>query len=118
MPPAGKHQPSRDERNSIIGVGRERLPGRGCGKPAGPAPVVIRRLNRQEYNNTIRDLLGLDLRLADVFPADDIGFGFDNVGSALNISPMHVEKYLDAAAARPAARRSSCPTRRIAHPPN
>ena len=58
---------------------------------------MIRRLNRQEYNNTIRDLLGLDLHLADAFPADDIGFGFDNVGSALNISPVHVEKYLDAA---------------------
>jgi hypothetical protein len=59
--------------------------------------VVIRRLNRQEYNNTIRDLLGLELHLADGFPADDIGFGFDNVGSVLNISPAHIEKYLDAA---------------------
>ena len=68
-----------------------------CDKQASSAPVVIRRLNRQEYNNTIRDLLGLDLHLADAFPADDIGFGFDNVGSALNISPVHVEKYLDAA---------------------
>ncbi len=58
---------------------------------------MIRRLNRQEYNNTIRDLLGLDLHLADGFPADEIGFGFDNVGSALNISPAHIEKYLDAA---------------------
>ena len=71
-------------------------------KQASSAPVVIRRLNRQEYNNTIRDLLGLDLHLADDFPPDDIGFGFDNVGSALNISPVHVEKYLDAAEARPA----------------
>ena len=58
---------------------------------------MIRRLNRQEYNNTIRDLTGLDLHLADGFPPDEIGFGYDNVGSALNISPVHVEKYLDAA---------------------
>ena len=58
---------------------------------------MIRRLNRQEYNNTVRDLLGIDLNLADAFPPDDIGFGYDNVGSALNISPVHVEKYLDAA---------------------
>src|SRR5690606_30916064 len=60
-------------------------------------PVVMRRLNRQEYDNTIRDLLGLDLRLSDAFPPDEIGFGFDHVGSALNVSPIHVEKYLDAA---------------------
>ena len=59
--------------------------------------MVIRRLNRQEYNNTIRDLIGVDLRLADAFPPDEIGFGYDNVGSALNVSPIHVEKYLDAA---------------------
>ena len=68
-----------------------------CEKQTSAPAVVIRRLNRQEYNNTIRDLLGLDLHLADAFPPDDIGFGFDNVGSALNISPAHVEKYLDAA---------------------
>ena len=68
-----------------------------CGTSPGPAPVVVRRLNRHEYNNTIRDLLGLDLRPADDFPQDEIGFGFDNVGAALTVSPSHIEKYLEAA---------------------
>lgn len=97
MPPAGELQPSLVEREGIITwVEKDYLTAQR-GRWKGSAPVVIRRLNRQEYNNTIRDLLGLDLHLADDFPADDIGYGFDNVGSALNISPVHVEKYLDAA---------------------
>ena len=97
MPPADEAQPSLEERDRIVAwIENDFLPAQ-CGKQASSAPVVIRRLNRQEYNNTIRDLLGLDLHLADAFPPDDIGFGFDNVGSALNISPAHVEKYLDAA---------------------
>ncbi len=78
----------------------------------------MRRLNRHEYNNTIRDLLGLDLHLADAFPADDIGFGFDNVGSALNISPVHVEKYLDAAEVALQQGDRLARRRRIARPPS
>jgi hypothetical protein len=97
MPPKDEPQPSIAELDRIIAWIENDFLAAQCGKPASSAPVVIRRLNRQEYNNTVRDLLGLDLRLADDFPADDIGFGFDNVGSALNISPAHVEKYLDAA---------------------
>lgn len=97
MPPANKPQPSAEERDGMIAWIEKDFLAAQCEKQAHSAPVAIRRLNRQEYNNTIRDLLGLDLRLADVFPADDIGFGFDNIGSALNISPVHVEKYLDAA---------------------
>jgi Protein of unknown function (DUF1592)/Protein of unknown function (DUF1588)/Protein of unknown function (DUF1587)/Protein of unknown function (DUF1585)/Protein of unknown function (DUF1595)/Planctomycete cytochrome C len=97
MPPKDEPRPSSQERDVLIGWIENDFLNAQRGKQAGSAPVVIRRLNRQEYNNTIRDLLGVDLRLADAFPPDDIGFGFDNVGSALNISPMHVEKYLDAA---------------------
>jgi len=97
MPPADEDQPTSGEREALIGWIEDDFLAAQRGKQAGSAPVVIRRLNRQEYNNTIRDLLGVDLRLADDFPPDDIGFGFDNVGSALNISPIHVEKYLDAA---------------------
>jgi len=59
--------------------------------------VTMRRLNRQEYNNTIRDLVGLDLHLADDFPSDDVGYGFDNIGDVLSISPLLMEKYLKAA---------------------
>jgi mono/diheme cytochrome c family protein len=97
MPPADKPQPSVEELDRIVAWIENDFLAAECGKPASSAPVVIRRLNRQEYNNTIRDMIGLDLRLADSFPPDDIGFGFDNVGSALNISPVHIEKYLDAA---------------------
>jgi hypothetical protein len=59
--------------------------------------VSARRLNRAEYNNTIRDLLGVDVRPADNFPADTAAFGFDNNSDALNLSPELLEKYLDAA---------------------
>ena len=55
-------------------------------------------MNKAEYNNTIRDLVGLDLRLADDFPSDDVGNGFDNIGDVLTIPPILLEKYLDAAA--------------------
>ncbi|MCU0719875.1 MAG: DUF1592 domain-containing protein, partial [Pirellula sp.] len=67
--------------------------------PADPDPgkVTIRRLNRTEYANTIRDLMGIDFNADVVFPPDDTGFGFDNIGDALSLSPMLVEKYLAAA---------------------
>ena len=50
-----------------------------------PGRVTARRLNRAEYNNTIRDLLGVDLRPADEFPQDDSGYGFDNIGDVLSL---------------------------------
>lgn len=62
-----------------------------------PGRVMARRLNRVEYNNTIRDLLAVPLRPADEFPVDDSGYGFDNVGDVLTVSPMLMEKYLAAA---------------------
>lgn len=62
-----------------------------------PGRVTMRRLNRTEYNNTIRDLLGVTLRPADEFPMDDSGYGFDNIGDVLSLSPMLMEKYINAA---------------------
>jgi hypothetical protein len=62
-----------------------------------PGRITVRRLNRAEYNNTIRDLLGVDLRPADNFPNDETAFGFDNISDALTLSPVLVEKYLYAA---------------------
>ena len=59
--------------------------------------VTARRLNRAEYNNTIRDLLGVDIRPADNFPGGQAAFGFDNISDALNLSPVLLEKYMDAA---------------------
>jgi len=62
-----------------------------------PGRVTARRLNRAEYNNTIRDLTGLDLKPAAAFPPDDSGYGFDNIGDVLSLSPALMEKYLTAA---------------------
>ncbi len=80
--------------------------------------VAFRRLNRNEYNNTIRDLIGLDLHPADEFPADDIGYGFDNIGDVLATSPILVEMHLDAAeSAIAAAFRTPEIRERIMNPP-
>ena len=62
-----------------------------------PGRVTIRRLNRAEYNNTIRDLVGVDFQPADDFPADDSGYGFDNIGDVLSLPPVLFERYLAAA---------------------
>ncbi len=66
-------------------------------QPAGPGRVTARRLNRTEYNNTIRDFLGVLTRPANTFPVDNQGYGFDNNGDVLTLSPMLMEKYMAAA---------------------
>jgi len=65
--------------------------------PVDPGRVTARRLNRTEYDNTVRDLLSTDFSASENFPADDIGHGFDNIGDVLSMSPVHLERYLDAA---------------------
>jgi hypothetical protein len=63
-----------------------------------PGHVTARRLNRAEYESTVRDLLSVDIPdLASDFPSDDVGYGFDNIGDVLSTSPLHIEKYLRAA---------------------
>lgn len=64
---------------------------------ADPGRVTIRRLNREEYDHTIRDLIGVDFHPAADFPSDDVGYGFDNIGDVLSVSPLLLEKYLAAA---------------------
>lgn len=61
-----------------------------------PGRVTMRRLNRVEYRNTVRDLFGLDFDPTEEFPSDDIGHGFDNIGDVLSISPLLMERYLKA----------------------
>jgi hypothetical protein len=96
MPPPGLPAPAKEDiaavTNWIDGV----LKTSGYSSD-NPGRVMARRLNRVEYNNTIRDLLGVPIRPADEFPVDDSGYGFDNVGDVLTISPMLMEKYLSAA---------------------
>lgn len=62
-----------------------------------PGKVTLRRLNRTEYQNTIRDLMGVEFDAQAFFPADDTGHGFDNIGDVLSISPLLLEKFVDAA---------------------
>ena len=62
-----------------------------------PGRVTLRRLNRTEYRNTIRDLLGYDFNAESEFPPDDTGYGFDDIGDVLTVSPLLLEKYLAAA---------------------
>ncbi len=74
----------------------------GCGGSddnADPGRVTLHRLNNAEYNNTVRDLLGTKLQPANDFPADDRGYGFDNVADVLRLSPLSVELYEGAAEA-------------------
>jgi hypothetical protein len=65
--------------------------------PLNPGRVTVRRLNRTEYGNTVRDLLAIDFDPAEDFPSDDIGYGFDNIGDVLTLSPVLMERYLAAA---------------------
>ncbi len=95
MPPANAKQPTAAQRQTMVTVVDAILTG-DCKFP-DPGRVTLRRLNREEYNNTIRDLLGIDFRPADDFPSDDVGYGFDNIGDVLSISPLLMEKYLKAA---------------------
>ena len=95
MPPPGSPQPAKTEVAAVM-AWIERKSGR---QPVGSEPgrVTSRRLNRVEYNQTVRDLLGVSLRPADEFPLDDAGYGFDNIGDVLSVSSLLMEKYMAAA---------------------
>jgi hypothetical protein len=97
MPPKGRPQPATAEVASVIGWIEARLSSLDCQGPLDPGRVTIRRLNRVEYNNTVRDLLGVDFQPAEDFPSDDVGYGFDNIGDVLSLPPLLMEKYLAAA---------------------
>ena len=64
-----------------------------------PGRITVRRLNRVEYKNTVRDMLGVDFDPTENFPSDDVGHGFDNIGDVLTMSPLLMERYLEAAEA-------------------
>ena len=64
-----------------------------------PGRVTIRRLNRVEYRNTVRDLTSIDYKPSSSFPGDDVGYGFDNIADVLSLPPILMEKYLSAAEA-------------------
>jgi hypothetical protein len=98
MPPAGEDRPSADQRELLCAWIKADVFGID---PADPDPghVTLRRLNRVEYRNTIRALVGVDYDTDEEFPADDTGYGFDNIGDVLSMSPLLMEKYMTAAEA-------------------
>jgi hypothetical protein len=97
MPPPRRPQPTKTEVELIGRWVDAALGNADCLRRKDPGRVTIRRLNRSEYNNTIRDLVGLDFHPAEDFPGDDVGYGFDNMGDVLSLSPLLFEKYLAAA---------------------
>ncbi len=98
MPPAGKPGPTEQERRLLEEWIKYGAFGIDPGNP-DPGRVTVRRLNRVEYRNTVRDLIGVDYDTTSEFPADDTGHGFDNIGDVLTLSPMLLEKYITAAKA-------------------
>ncbi|MDB6016825.1 MAG: Protein of unknown function (DUF1587)/Protein of unknown function (DUF1592)/Protein of unknown [Pedosphaera sp.] len=96
MPPENKPQPTTAERARMAKWVEINVLGCDCNQP-DPGRVTLRRLNRTEYNNTIRELTGVTFQPADDFPADDVGYGFDNIGDVLSVSPILLEEYLSTA---------------------
>ena len=96
MPPSDEDQPTPAEKHELqawIETAVFKL------DPENPDPgrVTIRRLNRSEYRNAVYDLLGVEFDTTEAFPPDDTGYGFDNIGDVLSISPLLMEKYIAAA---------------------
>ena len=97
MPPDDAPQIPAAEQARLLAHLQSAVSKAGCSLVQDPGRVTLRRLNRVEYNNTIRDLIGVDFRPADDFPSDDVGYGFDNIGDVLSLPPLLMEKYLAAA---------------------
>ena len=97
MPPPKQPRPKLEEAEAFLKAINDIFTLADSKGPRDPGRVTMRRLNRAEYNNTIRDLVGVDFKPADDFPADDVGHGFDNIGDVLTISPVLMERYLAAA---------------------
>ncbi len=100
MPPSDHFDlPTVEERAKVVKAIEWTLERADCDAMDSPGWVTIRRLNALEYNNTIRDLLGVDFDPSEQvgFPTDDVGNGFDNQGDVLSLSPILLEKYLKAA---------------------
>ena len=96
MPPQGLPQPDEATRQSLISSLETQLDKAAAAHP-NPGHPILHRLNRTEYANAIRDLLGLDVDAAALLPPDDSAYGFDNISDALGVSPALQEQYLSAA---------------------
>lgn len=97
MPPLGEPQPDPAERSALI-AGLERELDQLAARDPDPGRSPLRRLNRAEYANAVRDLLGVDVNVSALLPPDNESFGFDNIADVLSISPILLEQYLSASA--------------------
>jgi mono/diheme cytochrome c family protein len=96
MPPPGARQPDGKAVDALVAWledSLDRLPN----EARVTDQVVLHRLNRKEYENAVRDLLSVDVNAAELLPPDDIAQGFDNIASALQVSPSFIEQYVHAA---------------------
>ncbi|MDF1756522.1 MAG: DUF1592 domain-containing protein [Verrucomicrobiales bacterium] len=96
MPPSDKPLPSVAEKRQLMEWIEKEVFRLDPNNP-DPGRVTVRRLNRQEYRYTIRDLFSFEFNTSEFFPADDTGHGFDTIGDVLSMSPLVTQKYLDAA---------------------
>ncbi len=96
MPPAGRPRPDSRAAAALVSHLETTIDAAAARRPMVGRPVA-HRLNRTEYANAIRDLLGLEVDAAALLPPDDSGYGFDNIGDVLTVSPMLMERYLGAA---------------------
>jgi mono/diheme cytochrome c family protein len=97
MPPKKKAQPSDAERQAVLDWLGPQLRAAVAARQQAEGRVALRRLNRFEYQNTVHDLLGIEVNLMELLPEDGSAHGFDKVSSALTLSPVQVEKYIEAA---------------------
>jgi len=97
MPPKAKPRPEKAAVDAVADWIDARIAGAETARRASAGRVVLRRLNRTEYENTIRDLLGVDLSFQELLPADTADHGFDNVAEALHSSSFLMDRYLEAA---------------------
>src|SRR6185295_2569886 len=95
MPPTGRPRPGNDDVHKFVDWLENSLDRAGAAKP-NPGRATIHRLNRTEYGNAIRDLLSIEVDVADLLPADDESNGFDNIADVLKLSPSLLEQYLAA----------------------
>lgn len=98
MPPRDAVAPTTEERAAFVGALAERLRREVPLLRADAGRVTVRRLSRAQWENSVRDLFGVRVDTSS-FPADDLGYGFDNIGDALTFSTLHLENYLAAARA-------------------
>ena len=97
MPPSGGPRPDADTTDGFVAYLERELDEAALASP-DPGRASIHRLNRTEYGNAVRDLLALEVDAAELLPADDEAYGFDNIADVLRTSPSLLEQYLAASA--------------------